>query len=35
MTDWRDVRDRKMRMTRAEADDGALGRLVLTTEGPN
>jgi penicillin amidase len=30
MTDWRDVRDRKMRMTRAEVDDGALGRLVLT-----
>src|SRR5262245_60488437 len=30
MTDWRDVRDRKMRMTRATADDGALGRLLLT-----
>ena len=30
MADWRDVRDRKMRMTRADVDDGALGRLVLT-----
>ena len=30
MTDWRDVRDRKMRMKRAEVDDGALGRLLLT-----
>ena len=30
MADWRDVRDRKMRMTRAEVDDGARGRLVLT-----
>jgi hypothetical protein len=35
MTDWRDVRDRKMRMTRAEIDDGALGRLVLTPEPTN
>ena len=30
MTDWRDVRDRRMRMTRAEVDEGALGRLILT-----
>jgi penicillin G amidase len=35
MTDWRDVRDRKMRMTRAEVDDGALGRLVLTPATTN
>ena len=35
MTDWRDVRDRKMRMTRAEVDEGALGRLVLTPAGTN
>ena len=35
MTDWRDVRDRKMRMTRAEVDEGALGRLVLTPDGTN
>ena len=35
MTDWRDVRDRKMRMTRAEIDEGALGRLVLTPEPTN
>ena len=35
MTDWRDVRDRKMRMTRAEVDDGALGRLVLTPAPTN
>jgi len=35
MTDWRDVRDRKMRMTRAEADDGALGRLLLTPAAAN
>jgi penicillin amidase len=35
MTDWRDVRDRKMRMTRGEADDGALGRLVLTPAPTN
>jgi penicillin amidase len=31
MIDWRDVRDRKMRMTRAEVDQGAIGRLVLTS----
>jgi penicillin amidase len=35
MTDWRDVRDRKMRMTRAEVDDGARGRLVLMPETTN
>jgi penicillin amidase len=35
MTDWQGVRDRKMRMTRTEASDGALGKLVLTPEGTN
>jgi len=30
ITDWRDVRDRKMRMTRADVDSGALGMLRLT-----
>jgi penicillin amidase len=35
MTDWRDVRDRKMRLTRAEIDEGALGRLVLTPAATN
>jgi penicillin G amidase len=29
MTDWRDVKHRKMRMTRAEIENGALGRLQL------
>jgi penicillin amidase len=30
LADWRDVRHRKMRMGRAEIDEGALGRLILT-----
>ena len=30
LADWRDVRHRKMRMKRADIDEGALGRLVLT-----
>jgi penicillin amidase len=29
LTDWRDVRGRKMRMTRPQVDDGAIGRLNL------
>ena len=35
MADWRDVRDRKMRMNRADVDEGALGRLVLTPLATN
>jgi penicillin amidase len=30
MVDWRDVRHRKMRMTRADIEKGALGHLILT-----
>jgi penicillin amidase len=29
LTDWRDVRHRRMRMTRSQIEEGALGRLLL------
>ncbi len=35
MTDWRDVQYRRMRMTRAEVDNGSLGRLILSPAPAN